>query len=495
MNIKNQYLESKLVVNKNEVTISFSPISNQYQIAVYVFQVNDKENVVIDKIFYKKQSFQKKYILQSGKYFLRFFIRNNNDNEFKKNINSRFFIINNLKHHMDDLINIEETVSTLNKLKEQTLNDIDFGYIRSIKHGSVKVSKDFYTIICNFSLSYLRKIDDIKNNSFFLNCIFYLGNISFLSKHKNELIFYIFQNKRELDERDMLFWYGILMYKLREYKISELAFSSLLGFKNRLSYHQTGAISFIDDISIFLTTPEKELKFTFMDNIECYADFMGCRLISCDLGYFSAYVLDALKELNDNLLTHIHIILPPNAKPSLIENYKKSYKNIYFSYEVLTYTNVNEKTYYSISRYLILRNILKRYQLPVVVVDADLDFKNIHFEKYINNIKDNEISLIMKDSDLPWLKVMAGFNIFGSKTGESLFLSMLYNYLYHCFVSGRDGWMLDQVSLGRCVEYFTENKFEDDDCFITSIKGSSVKQVSNRSAKRREAQKVVANLK
>lgn len=495
MNIKNQYLESKLVVSNNEVIVSFSPASNQYQVAVYVFQVNDREGIVIDKVFYKSKSFQKKYFLQSGKYFLRFFIKNNKDSDFKKSLNSKVFIINNLKNNMNDLIDIKKTVSTLNELKEQRLNDIDFGYIRSVKHGSVKVSKDFYTILCEFSLSYLRKIGNIKSTSFFLNCIFYLGDKKFLMKHKNELIFYIFQNKKTLEERDILFWYGLLMYKLEEYKITELAFSSLLEFKSDLSYHQTGAISFIDDMSIFLATPEKDIEFKFMNNLECYKDFKGCRLISCDLGYFSAYVLEALKELNDSLLTHIHIILPTNAEPDLLESYKNNYKNVYFSYEFIAYKNVNEKTYYSISRYLILKNILKRYQLPVFVVDADLNFKGIEFEKYINNIKDNEISLIMKDSDLPWLKVMAGFNVFGSKTGESLFLSMLYNYLHHCFVSGRDGWMLDQVSLGRCVEYFTENKFEDDDYFITSIKGSSVKQVSNRSAKRREAQKVVANLK
>ncbi len=496
MDFKNEYFSYSVKTFDLGIKLSYTSNLEGHDVATYLFIVKDNENILLEKIWYQQNIQDKEISLESGRYFFVFYIRKKGEKKYLLSRKSEFFNVKLLSSFAKSFFDPKTTDKVLRRLVNQNLNDIDFGHVRSAKHGSIKVPKEFYNILCNSCLNILSENLDIYNSrSFLLNCIFYIADSSFLSENKYKLILFLVDSASVSLEKDVLFWYGLMMYKTGNFAIAEQTFEKLVKFKDQLSYHQTGALSYLSDTSKLSYKELNDIKVTYIHKNPS-KNFQGCILISCDFGYFSAYLKNILHTFNENLIIHLHILLPNNIKELNLNEISEKYENIFVSYEFVDNLIGNVKTYYSVSRYLILPEILNRYKLPTIVTDADLDFSDLDLLSVVANVDDNEILLRITDSDLPWLKVTAGFNAFGKNTYDANFLKVLKNYVRFCLETGKDGWMLDQTALGQCLYFYNIGLIEDSSNFqISKISlDSSVKQVTNRAKKRVEAQQALLTL-
>lgn len=496
MDFKDKYLSYSIKLFDLGIELSYVSNIEDYEVATYLFMSKNNEDVLLEKIWYQNNIQDKKIDLESGRYYFIFYIRKKGEKKYSINRKSEFFNFKLLSGFALPFFDSRNTDKILRRLVSQNLNDTDFGHVRSAKHGSVKVSGEFYPTLCKNCLDIILDYPEIKSSrSFLLNCIFYIGDPRFLLENKEELILILISSTSICSEKDILFWYGLMMYKLENYIIAEQAFEKLIKFKDQLSYHQTGALSYLSDTSKFLETELNDVNLNYIFKNSSRV-FQGCILISCDFGYFSAYLKNILHLFDDDLIFHLHIILPDNVKELNLNEISENYENVFISYELVSNYIGNIKTYYSVSRYLILPEILKRYNLPTIVADADLDFSSLNLISIVNSVGDNQISLRITDSDLPWLKVTAGFNIFGKNTYDASFLGKLTRYIRFCLETGKDGWMLDQTALGQCLYFYNIGLMEESSNFqINKISlDTSVKQVSNRAKKRVEAQQALSNL-
>ena len=497
MNFEDEYLRYTIEPSETAVKLSYISKREGYEVATYLFDISAKEPIVLEKLWYKEQLKDKLIGLSSGKYYFLFFLKKKGDKKFSSNIKSGIFNIKILNNYLPEFFEPQNTQSIIEKLLEKDLNTIDFGIIRATKHGTGQVPDGFYNTLVKACFDLVLKNTDARaSRSFLLNCIFYIGEAEFLKKNQQRLTLLLIESADISSAKDILFWYGLMMYKLGEYKTAEASFKKLVNYKNQLAYHQTGALSYISDVDKLEYEEFPDIAISYIDKT-ISSKFKGCILISCDFGYFSAYLKDVLHVFDSKLVIHLHIILPKQEVDVGLEDISKTFKNIFISYEFANESIGNLRTYYSVSRYLILPQILDRYHLPTIVVDADLDFTNADLISVVSTIADNEVALNIKNNDLPWLKVTAGFNVFGRDTGNEVLFEILKKYIMYCFETGRDGWMLDQTALGQCFYFYKIGMIERSSSFqIKKLQlKKTVRQVSNRAKKRVEAKQAVLNLK
>ena len=375
-------------------------------------------------------------------------------------------------------------------LANSGLNKIDFDTIVAEKHKSGSRFSEFFNILSEASLNMLsRNICTYDTAKFLFNCIFYTANKDFILLYKEEIVFQLLCNNFNQSRKDILFWFGLMEYKIGYGNLAQKSFSELLAYKDELEFHQTGSIAYLDSMSAFDNVQLRNHDIQFFENSHS-SNIEGCLLISCDYGYYLAYVKDNLTSISSGVLVHLHFIITLESEVHKIAEELKGLSNINYSYELLDGYVGNLKTYYSIARYMILDQIIANYKLPTLVGDADLDFDLLNLSEIFRTVKPNDIILRKTSSDLPWLRVLAGFNIFGSNTFDNSFLIYLKKYLTYCILNERDGWMLDQVALSQCL-YFCENEKTSDygevvflDC--DEFLNVNIKQISNRQQKREE---------
>lgn len=497
MDFKNDYIEYSIKVMKSSVKLSYATQSAGHEIATYLFRIDNGEPILLEKVWYQRDVQDKLIKLESGKYYFVFYFKKIGEKKYSFNKKSGVFNIKILAGFVPQFFDPKNTRKVLRDLVDKNLNDIDFGSIRSAKHGSVKVSQEFYTNLCKNCLDIILDYPEVNSSrSFLLNCIFYMGASSFLLENKEKLTFILINSTSICLEKDILFWYGLMMYKLENYVIAEQAFEKLINFKAQLSYHQTGALSYLSDTSKFINQKFTDSTINYIKK-SLSKSYKGCILISCDFGYFSAYLKNILHNFDKRVIVHLHLILPNDIKELNLSKISEKYENIFISYEYIDKSIGNIKTYFSVSRYLILPEILNRYNLPTIVADADLDFSDADLLSVFTNVGDNQFALNTKDNDLPWLKVTAGFNVFGKDTGNVEFFKVLIRYIRFCFATGRDGWMLDQTALGQCLYFYSAGLMKSSSDFkINKLQlEKTVRQVSNRAKKRVEAKQALSTLK
>lgn len=497
MDFKNDYIEYSIKVMRSSVKLSYSTQLAGHEVATYLFRIDNGEPILLEKVWYQRNVQDKIIKLESGKYYFVFYFKKIGEKKYSFNKKSGVFNVKILASFVPQFFDPKNTRKVLRDLFDKNLNDIDFGSIRSAKHGSVRVSQEFYTTLCKNCLDIILDHPEVNSSrSFLLNCIFYMGASSFLLENREKLTFILINSTSICLEKDILFWYGLMMYKLENYVIAEQAFEELINFKAQLSYHQTGALSYLSDTSKFIDKRFTDNTINYI-NKSLSKSYKGCVLISCDFGYFSAYLKEILHIFDKNLVVHLHFILPNNIEELNLSEISEKHENIFISYEFIEENIGNTKTYFSVSRYLILPEILNKYNLPTIVADADLDFVNVNLASVATSIDDNWFALNIKDNDLPWLKVTAGFNVFGRNTGNEAFFDVLRKYIKFCFETGRDGWMLDQTVLGQCLYFYNIGLIKSSPNFvINEIQlEKTVKQVTNRAKKRVEAKQALSTLK
>jgi len=284
---------------------------------------------------------------------------------------------------------------------------------------------------------------------FAANMLALMAPISFLVKQEVEIMSCL-SSAESIPDFEKKFSRGLIQYRIGNYLAAEREFQSIRHDDN-VQFHQTGARSYFfrlpDAAFLSHNHPVEILK-------KCRKKTEGIVLVSCDYGYFKFYFERVLKKLNGlgNSL-HVHVVLPRNVSTDELMHVTH-HENLGISYEYETdqfLNKKNQKSYYAAVRYLILDKILNIYEQAVLVADINIDFNrpiNHVFEK----LKNDEIALSFGNVDMPWVKILAGFNFFGKNTKESEFLLYLKNYLWYCITTDRDGWMLDQVALNAAYQ-------------------------------------------
>lgn len=465
----------------------------------YLFKINDSEKnkyalYIIEKesnTVVKKEWYQSSPIftlkLNSDICFYKFKIYvKNRANEKKTIIYSDIsdkFISNKVKDFIDYLFfdrSFEEISCFMGKFIKD--DNFMFSFI-PIKHGSCQITDTNFKKINKFlilNLKFLKDNISLKNS---LGYLIYFLDIRNLNRLKDELFIYF----DAFDAVDYLFYASVLYYRVGIKDISKAYNSRLFRYKDELKPFQGGAISYVN----FEKLNNEDLNEIFIIN-ELNSVGKGLLLVSSDFGYFKAYsekTINSSIEYNNNI--HFHLVLPNEKSISHIDIDFFIKKNIGLSYEIKDVGN--NPTYYSISRYLILNEIISLYDSNVIVCDID-----IKLEKNIDYIFDRlgtyKIGLVRSDKDLPWLSCLAGFNYFGKDTRNTLFLNNMRNIMNTLFNKGYDLWMLDQVALQLSLEENEENEEDDLIVNLSEYLLHSIKQYDNRQQARNIARKMTESL-
>ncbi|WP_440464610.1 hypothetical protein [Psychrobacter sp. ASPA161_6] len=483
----------------NSLEISYYTLkNNDITIAAYIYKcAKDSPRVVIHKVSYRNKLNSHNVFLESGRYQVKFFVKNRGDTKYFESFLTSPIELKVLKYFLPKLYECNSTEKIIQSLVKTGLNEIDFKVIVVEKHKWNSEKYNFFFCLSEAALKIISTENcTYETAKFLFNCIFYIGNKDFLLLHERNLFSQLIINKFNQARKDVLFWFGLMQHKLGRGDIAYSAFSVLLSYKSELDFHQTGALSYLSDTSKFLDNDFNETQITYI-NKSLPTNSQGCILVSCDFGYFSAYLKNILHTFDKNLTVHLHLILPGSIEELNLSKISEQHENIFVSYELIDESIGNFRTYYSVSRYLILPEILNRYNLPTIVADADLDFLNIGLISVVTSVNDNEFALNIKDNDLPWLRVTAGFNVFGKHTGNANFFNVLIKYIKFCFQTGRDGWMLDQTALGQCLYFYNMGLIKSDSDFeINKLQlEKTVRQITNRAKKRVEARQALSNLR
>lgn len=473
----------------NGLEISYRVTDNDASIAAYIYLYNKgSDRVVVHKIGYHKVLDNYHIPLVSGRYQIKFFVRKKGDAKYSDSLLTQLIDLKVLWNYLPLLHQINLTKETITLLADNGLNKIDFDTIVAEKHKSGSGSSEFFNVLSETSLSILSKnICTYDTAKFLFNCIFYTAGKDFLVLYKEQITFLLLHDNFNQSKKDILFWFGLMEYKIGYKSVTHQAFSKLLSYKNELEFHQTGSIAYLDDISVFDNVQVESCNLHVFNN--SHSDSIeGCLLISCDYGYYLAYVKEKLINISNGVLVHLHFVITLESEIYKITKELKGMLNVNYSYELVGSEVGNLKTYYSIARYMILDQVIRRYKLPTLVADADLDFDLINLLDVFRSVKSNDIILRKTSSDLPWLRVLAGFNVFGYNTFDSSFLIYLKKYLTYCIYNERDGWMLDQVALSQCLYFCEDKKFalNEDTSFLDceEFLTVNIKQVANRQQKR-----------
>lgn len=497
-NFKNLF-EYDIFSKGNSLEISYYTLkNNDITIAAYIYKcAKDSPRVVVHKVSYSKKLDSYDIFLESGRYQVKFFVKNRGDAKYFESFLTSPIDLKALKYFLPKLYEYNSTEKIIQSLAKTGLNEIDFKVIVVEKHKSNNEKNNFFFCLSEAALKIIVTENcTYETANFLFNCIFYIGSKDFLLLHERNLLSQLIINKFNQTKKDILFWFGLMQHKLGRGDTAYSAFSILESYKNELDFHQTGALSYLSDTSRFLDKEFSKTQITYINKL-IPKNSQGCILVSCDFGYFSAYLKNILHTFDKNLIVHLHLILPDNIEGLNLNEIPEQHENIFVSYELIDESIGNFRTYYSVSRYLILPEILNRYNLPTIVADADLDFLNIDLISVVTSVNDNEFALNIKDNDLPWLKVTAGFNVFGKNTGNEDFFNVLTKYIKFCFETGRDGWMLDQTALGQCLYFYNMGLIKSSSDFeINKLQlEKTVRQITNRAKKRVEAKQALSNLK
>lgn len=327
---------------------------------------------------------------------------------------------------------------------------------------------------------------------FVLGSIIYAAPVPFITAHAHELAG-LLESAKDLPATELQFMKGLLSYRVGNFFDAQERFQALLPHSRDLLPHQTSSPAYFYRWSQDERAGSKTGEFTL--HARHPAPSKGVILMSCDYGYFVSYFRKAIEKIRQHgQSVHLHLVLPQEVELGAVLAHIGD-DDVGLSYERETYdlrTQPNRKTYYTAARYLVCHHILALYQRPVLVSDIDINFERAPDDAF-SNLAGDEIALYFGRSDLPWLKILAGFNFFGRLTAESEFLRRLQAFLWFCLETGRDGWMLDQTAL----EVTYQNCSRAQQRLIRSVHdmlGFAPRQFDNRAESRNIAREALRQL-
>ncbi|MDA1330217.1 MAG: hypothetical protein O3B43_04005 [Chloroflexi bacterium] len=171
-------------------------------------------------------------------------------------------------------------------------------------------------------------------------------------------------------------------------------------------------------------------------------------LISCSEGYldvFSDYFIRTFRRKNSNII-HFHVLAEDvETTRDYLVALKERHSNIRYSIEAIS---GKSQTYITLARYLICRDLMRRYNSDVLISDIDLrvdfDLRPICRELKSKNF---DFGLCDAGYSVPWAKFAAGLSYFRvANHATDVYLELLSTYLTTVYSDG-GFWTMDQTGM------------------------------------------------
>ena len=168
-------------------------------------------------------------------------------------------------------------------------------------------------------------------------------------------------------------------------------------------------------------------------------------LIGCDLGYWKGFGGDFLKSLEGkrDLSTHVHLALRKDESvPDMPGGVGVSVEVMPVEYDTTAFT---------LLRFVRLDHILRRYNVPVLVSDIDVEFRSTA-EKLCAHSRQADVTFnvhIGPSSQAPWRVFHGTSTLITPNSRGYKFAEMLNDYIRHTFQHGLHphNWWYDQLAL------------------------------------------------
>lgn len=178
-------------------------------------------------------------------------------------------------------------------------------------------------------------------------------------------------------------------------------------------------------------------------------------LISCSQGYLSVFAdwyIRTFRRKNRNII-HFHVLADDiSVSRDFIATLKRKHSNIHYSIEPIA---GNSQTYITISRFLICRDIMRRYNSDVLISDMDccVDFDLRPISRELTS-QGCDFGLCNSGNyPLPWGRFAVGFSYFRvANKATGVFLDLLSRYLRWLYASG-GFFSMDTVAVATVHEY------------------------------------------
>lgn len=410
-------------------------------VSIYIKKIDDS---IVEKIPYQRKICFKFIFRESGFYYFRIFSKKNENTVI---YNTPAFLF----PEGEELLESSFLMSRIVGGEFNLLNDF-------FLHPRFDFEKSFHVVMdathrglnwdkSAFISSVLERLHDNLNDKkilFMLYAIIYSSDESVIVNNYKILGDFL-RGYDNLSRCDFIFLSGLLEYRAGNYLNAENFFQELLDFDDLKNYQAAAPVYFYKWKPIVTKDISGDFNIIKFCNVPCD----GVVLISCDYGYYMAYFNKSINSLIEkNTCTHVHLVLPRGFNFDNLNYCNSDYLGLSYEFEPEDLVGSKHmKTYYASVRYIILDKILQLYKAPVIVADIDLDFSVANCGQLFSKIADDELALVFSEKNIPWLKILAGFNLFGRDSYKNFFLVYLKQFLQFCFLTGRGGWMLDQVAL------------------------------------------------
>ncbi|MCE1052788.1 tetratricopeptide repeat protein [Pseudomonas alloputida] len=192
-------------------------------------------------------------------------------------------------------------------------------------------------------------------------------------------------------------------------------------------------------------------------------------LLGCDEGYFrrfSEFLISSVIRSNNNILVHFHIIgLKENIVESLeaVRVLAETGHNVSVKYSFEPKPSDATTTYYAMSRFIVVHQIMKHYGSDVVIGDIDSAVVGslAKVQSYVGNCDVGVNASTNPDSfkKFPWNSISGGYMFFKNSPLGISYARDLSKFMLGVYDSASaKSWWLDQSALFTVTQYYIRNQ-------------------------------------
>jgi len=184
-------------------------------------------------------------------------------------------------------------------------------------------------------------------------------------------------------------------------------------------------------------------------------------LVTCDECYFNVffeYFIQNFRRKNKNII-HFHILANDTIeKRKFISSLTERHEDVQYSIEENT---GKSKTYITLVRYLICRDLMNFYKSDIFISDIDMTL-DFDLQLVEQNIKLGDFDFALCDVGymVPWARFAAGCSYFRvANRASNFYLELLSKYIT-TLISDGGFWTLDQTGMQMVYEYLKLQQYK-----------------------------------
>ena len=300
------------------------------------------------------------------------------------------------------------------------------------------------------------------------NELYYL-NLKLLREFKKNHEFKIFYEALESGIKKILFIQFEYFHHLLETDQFEAAEKILGDLKlNRRDYYKNLDYFFIDKKSFdFILDNNSPIKHEIVyqkNKIESLYNYIV--VVSGTYEIFNNEILRFLNSLKKNAKSYLISILIHDASEQEIKNICSEIEHlnitnfllIFENSKSFNFDNIETKSYYTARRYLLVDELMKKYNEPVFIFDADsIICKDLN--QYLEMNKNFDMTLHIKE-ELRYFQtsITANQSLFINTNNSKIFLKFYTKYVSYIINNKKIRWHIDQIILYVAYVYIKRFK-------------------------------------